>query len=96
MKNNEKILKYLFPIISVVCILAIWGISSVVVNSDLVLPSISKTIKATFSLFKDKSFYTALLSTLIRSLIAFIISFVLALILAILSNVSKNAKRFIM
>ena len=96
MKNNEKILKYMFPIISVGCILLIWGIASIMVNSSLVLPSILETLKATFNLFRDKVFYSALLSTLIRGLIAFVISFILALILAILSNVSKNAKSFIM
>jgi NitT/TauT family transport system permease protein len=95
MKQKDRLLNYVLPIMTVIGILAIWGVSSLVIDNEYILPSISQTIKEVALLFGEVSFYRALFSTLFRSLIAFIISFALAGILVILSIKTKYIEKVI-
>ena len=94
-KNEEKILNLILPTISILAVIIIWAVASSIIDSEYILPSVSKTMQEFFALFSSAEFYTAFFSTLLRSLIAFIISFVVSFILAILSIKIKNAKSVI-
>jgi len=93
MKN--KIIKGLLPFLMVVLIILFWLISSLIIDSEFVLPTPLKAISSFFELFKEKSFYVALGFTLLRSLIAFAFSFVIAFLLAFFSVRYENFKIFI-
>lgn len=94
-RNRERILNLILPAISIFAVIIIWAVASSIIDSEYILPSISKTMQEFFALFVSAKFYAAFFSTLLRSLIAFIISFFLAFILAVLSVKLNNAKRVI-
>ena len=95
MKDDEKFKKLLITIITVGTIFVLWAAAAFAVSSEYVLPSVSKTFTALFSLLKDGEFYLALSFTLLRSLIAFSLSFVIAFVLSLLSINNKTAERVI-
>ncbi|MBQ3219888.1 MAG: ABC transporter permease subunit [Clostridia bacterium] len=93
-KKNERILNLILPIVTVVALILTWAVASYKVDSEYILPSISKTLAEFFDLFKSKEFYYSFILTLLRSLIAFFVSFILAFAFAVLSvklKVLKNA-----
>ena len=95
MKDNQKFNNLLITIITVGTIFVLWAAAAFAVSSEYVLPSVSKTFTALFSLLGDGEFYLALSMTLIRSLIAFSLSFVMAFLLSLLSINNKTAERVI-
>lgn len=92
----EKILNLILPIVTVLAIILIWAVSAKTIDSEYILPSVSKTAEEFFTLLKSAEFYRSFAFTLLRSLIAFIISFVLAFTFAFLSVKVKYAKKIIM
>ena len=95
MKDNQKFNNLLITIITVGTIFVLWAAAAFAVSSEYVLPSVSKTFTALFSLLGDGEFYFALSMTLVRSLIAFSLSFVMAFLLSLLSINNKTAERVI-
>jgi NitT/TauT family transport system permease protein len=95
MKKLSKITNLILPIITVACLLLLWGIASVRAGSEYILPSVSKTFSALGEILSTSKFYIAFLYTFLRSLVAFLISFILASIMAFLANRSKSALKVI-
>lgn len=82
MKNKNKVYSIALPILTFLCIVIIWSLASNSINSEYVLPSVSKTLSALVELLGDGSFYSAFCSTFLRVLVAFILSFSLAFLCA--------------
>lgn len=96
MKDNiSKLLNRLLPIISVLCVLAVWAISAVIVGKEYILPTISQTFACLVELFGQVKFYLALAGTILRTLIAFVLSFSIASFTAIFSVKSKTFRSII-
>ncbi|MBE7083348.1 MAG: ABC transporter permease subunit [Clostridiales bacterium] len=93
--KKEKILNLILPIITVVTLILVWAVSSAVIDSEYILPSVKVTAEKFFALFTAKDFYTAFLSTLFRSLVAFVFSFSIGFILAFVSVKIKFARKVI-
>ena len=96
MKKIDKLLNYILPLLSVLCIVVLWTVAALTVDNEYVLPTVGDTVNALFKLFGEGSFYTAFLLTFLRSLIAFILSFLIACALAVLSNKSRKIEKFIL
>lgn len=95
MKKSDKILSAILTFATIAVIIAIWAISSVSINNQFILPSVSQTVSAFFSVLKSAEFYLALLGTLARSFIAFLLSFILAWFFALFANRITMAERVI-
>ncbi len=95
MKKSKLILQIALPFISIAVLLLIWSVASIIINSEMVLPSVLQTISALVTLLGKGEFYLAFFATLLRSLIAFFTSFIVAVILAIFSKRFNGFKRFI-
>lgn len=81
--KKKKALPF-FTAVIFICI--IWEIIAHIVSKPDIFPSIFYLLQNTFSLFTQKDFYLALLSTLVRGLTGFSISLFSAFLLAILAN----------
>lgn len=95
MKNKDKLLNAILPLISIVCIIVLWSSVAVVVDNSYLLPTFSQTVSVFFSLLGKAEFYRVVFGTLSRSLIAFVFSFSLALILALITNRRKVATKIV-
>ena len=84
-KKRDKILNLILPVITISCLILVWAIASIVVDSEYILPSVSQTAEEFIALFSRADFYSSFLGTLFRSLLAFFISFVLACLCAVLA-----------
>ena len=96
MKKFDKLLTVALPIITVICILALWSIGASTVNSKYILPSVIDTLEEMFVLFRTGKFLVAFSWTLLRSLIAFIVSFFIASIFAYFANKSKKIESVVL
>lgn len=94
MKNKDKILNLILPFSAIACILLLWAVAAIAVDSVFVLPSVSATCSALWSLLKTADFYRAFFMTFLRSVIAFAVSFVLAFVFAFLSKNNGKFERF--
>lgn len=95
MKKYAKILNIALPILTVLCILAVWAVAAAVTDEEIILPRPSSAFKEFFALFGKGSFYSAFFLTLLRSFIAFVISFALAVLCAFLAH-KYHAARVVM
>ena len=95
-ENQKKILDIALPLITLICIIVLWTVASISVNSKYVLPSVKETFIALIELTYKASFFIAFFLTLLRCFVAFLISFVLAFIFAILTEKFYVAKKIIM
>lgn len=91
----SKLLDKLLPLLTILVIIGVWGVSAVIINKDFILPTVTDVAKSFITLFTEKLFYASLFGTILRSLIGFICSFVLAFGLAILSVKINRADRVI-
>ena len=96
MKKYDKLLNFILPITTILCILIIWSVGAVIADSEYILPSVKDTAKEFFALFSNEKFYIALAFTTFRSIIAFLLSFSISSVLAFLSSKSKVAERLIL
>ncbi len=96
MQKKDRILNLILPIITIGCILFLWSVMAVAVNSEYILPSVADTFFALINIFGQVKFYTAFAFTLLRSIIAFTISFVIAGVCAFLAHKSKRAERVVL
>ncbi|MEG1536172.1 MAG: ABC transporter permease subunit [Clostridia bacterium] len=83
--KKQRIYNILFPLIAVIFLLIVWGVTSKIVGLELLFPSIGSAFGELGKLLGDSSFYLALANSLARALIAFVCAFVFGLALAILS-----------
>lgn len=91
----KVVLNLILPFIAIGCILLVWSLAALAIDSEYVLPTVTDTAKEFFALFVNAKFYSALLQTMLRSLIAFSISFVMAFPLAIITVKLRFADKFI-
>ena len=93
--KRERILNLILPIVTILVIILFWAVFARKIDSEYILPSVSKTVEEFLVLLKTKEFYSSFSFTLLRSLIAFIISFIMAFVLAVLSAKIKYATKII-
>lgn len=86
----SKSKKILIQFCSLFCFLIVWQILSLIVKSDLILPSPVTVFAALMQILKNAVFYKAFLFTFLRILAAFIISSILGLILGYLCSRFKT------
>lgn len=89
-KKNSKILNIALPVLTVLCILAVWSVAAAVTDEEIILPTPISVFKEFLSLFIKRTFYSALGSTLLRTFIAFFFSFSVALLCAAFSAKFKG------
>ncbi len=94
-KKSEKLISFLLPIITVICLIVIWWCFSLGVNNEFVLPDPEKSVIAMGKLLSSGEFYVSLAFTLLRSFLAFFISFITAFGLVLLSQKNQGVKNVI-
>ena len=72
--------------------LAIWQISSMIVNSEVIIPSISATIKQIVVVISEDDFYLTILNSLLRSITGFLTAVMLGVFSGVLSFCNKFLK----
>ena len=86
MKNQGRALRivgYIYPLITLGLVFAVWAIAARAVDLPIVLPSVGDTFRGLGELLGSADFYVALGWTLLRTLVGFVISLALALALAL-------------
>lgn len=91
----KKFFYNILPLFSIGLMLIIWTIISSAINNEMILPSISETIKEIINLFQDSEFLVSLLGTLLRSLVSFTVSFLIAFLFSYISHRNIFFKKFI-
>ena len=92
---KTKLVYRLLPLFSILFVIAFWWAEALIIGEELLLPSPYETFVKCVELFKEGSFYVALLNTLLRSFLAFVISFAVALTCAVIGKYSKGFSTFI-
>jgi NitT/TauT family transport system permease protein len=80
---------------SVICMLLIWKIVSLFINSGFVLPSPERTLITTFSLLTDGRFLEIAGTTVARGVICFVISGILGIATGILTGINPYFNAFL-
>jgi len=91
MKKNSKLLPY---IISIFCLILVWYVASVLINSNLILPTPVKVARTMFMLLCDSNFWKSFALTFCRILAAFFISSILGFITGYVFSKSRFVKQF--
>ena len=81
--------------LAVVFLIVLWKAGSVIIDSDLILPSPEETILSVLEIFSESNFLNIIGATVIRGLIGFAISFILALIMGVLAGVYDGFYAFL-
>lgn len=79
----------LAPLASKLLIIVVWIILSRLIDNEIILPSISSTVKDLVKIVMKPDFFQILGYSIIRSLLGFIISLAIAIIVGVLSRISK-------
>ncbi|MCF8335925.1 MAG: ABC transporter permease [Bacteroidales bacterium] len=82
-------------VLSVLFLIGFWKAGSMIVASELILPSPEQTAIAVGKLFVDEEFISIIGATILRGLIGFFISFMLALILGIAAGINESFYAFL-
>jgi NitT/TauT family transport system permease protein len=85
----------LITISSALFLIVIWKILSVVVSSEIIIPSPEKTIITLISLATRPDFWSSVFFTLLRGLTGFALAFISALPLGILSALNPSLRAFL-
>jgi NitT/TauT family transport system permease protein len=80
---------------SVICMLGVWKIVSLFINSGFVLPSPERTLITAFSLLTDSRFLEIAGTTVARGVICFVISGILGIGTGILTGVNAYVNAFL-
>jgi NitT/TauT family transport system permease protein len=94
MKNFISSNKF-YTVLSVVFLLALWKAGSMIMDSELILPSPENTILSVGELFTKANFLAIIGATVIRGIIGFAISFVLAMTFGIIAGVNSRFNAFL-
>ena len=81
--------------LSVLFLIGLWKAGSMIVSSELILPSPEKTAIAVGKLFINEEFIRIVGATILRGLVGFFISFLLALILGIAAGINDSFYAFL-
>ena len=84
-----------YTLLSVLFLLALWKVGSLIIGSDLILPSPGDTALALIDLFGDSEFLRIIWATILRGLTGFVISFLLALVLGIAAGIHEGFYAFL-
>jgi NitT/TauT family transport system permease protein len=87
--------KQYISLASVICMLIVWKIMSVHLNSDFVLPSPEKTLVTTLTLLTDSRFMATVGITISRGLVCFIISGILGIGTGIITGINPFVNAFL-
>lgn len=87
LENNKS--KYLCISIGVVAIFLIWLFASLLVNNELVIPTIKTVGEALLNLLGKGSTYKIILFTILRVLISLLLGFILGIIFGVLASLYK-------
>ena len=82
-------------LLSVLFLIGLWKAGSLIVASELILPSPEKTAIAVGELFLDETFLRIIGSTILRGLTGFFISFILAVILGMAAGINESFYAFL-
>lgn len=93
MKSKKR--KLFFYLFSILAILGAWEIVSLVVKSELIVPSPKSVFFAILKFFKNPLFYNALFATFLRVVKAFFIALALGFVLGIAAGVFPSFKIFL-
>lgn len=88
-------IKSIYYILGITFIIAIWYISSIIVNNSGIIPSISEVGYRLQEILGDKNTYLMIGNTIIKIIVTVIISSVISIILAILSLLNYRIESFI-
>ncbi len=94
MKNFISNNKF-YTVLSVIFLITLWKAGSLIMDSELILPSPENTILAVGELFTKTDFLAIIGSTIIRGVTGFAISFVLAMTLGIIAGVNSKFNAFL-
>lgn len=93
-KNKQPYTKQMYFALGIVFLIALWIILSLIINNELMLPSITKTMNSLFEIIKSRQSYVVLFSTFLRLVIGVSISVVLAFLLFVLIIWNNNVLFF--
>jgi len=79
----------IYTIISFLLLLAAWKLISLVISSEIILPSPENTAISMLDLIRTREFFIIILSSLQRGVLGFILSFVLGIFFGFLSGLSR-------
>ena len=82
-------------LLSVLFLVGLWKIGSVIIDSELILPSPESTVISVYGLFTESNFIAIIGATILRGLTGFAISFILALILGIAAGMNDGFNAFL-
>lgn len=92
--DKDKKLNYLFSVLSIAVMWAVWLIAHAIVRNEYIIPSFSDTIISIGEQFVSSRFWLSFALTIWRTIYAWLLAFVLAVIFASLSALSIRFYRF--
>lgn len=93
--DKESIKSTSFYIVGLLAIIAIWIVSSIVINNDIVLPKFINVMKSLKDLFLDGNTYLTIGNTLLKLILSVAFGFVISFILGLLSYLFEGFSYFI-
>lgn len=85
--NKKTILyNFIYPIVAIAAVIAIWAVVAAVYGKPLILPTVSDTATEFVKLFANGDFYLAALMTFVRSVACFALAACFALPLSLLAS----------
>lgn len=86
MNKNSHALNLILPLLTILAVVILWAVSSAIIDSEYILPSVMETLSSTLAVLGSGEFYRALIDTLLRCVIAFAISFLVGGVCAYFSS----------
>ena len=81
--------------LSIIFLIALWKVGSVIIDSDLILPSPGDTFLSVCKLFAEPNFAGIIGATVLRGLIGFAVSFILGMILGVIAGIHDGFYAFL-
>jgi len=81
--------------LSCVAFLIIWQVLALIINNDIYIPTIGKTLNSLKEIISDKRFYLDVFFSISRTIISFIIAFLFALILGLLAYTFRTIRNLL-
>lgn len=86
MKKKSHVLNLILPLLTISAVVLLWAVSSAIIDSEYILPSVMDTLSSALAVLGTGEFYRALIDTLWRCVIAFAVSFLVGGACAFLSS----------
>jgi NitT/TauT family transport system permease protein len=81
--------------VSVIFLILVWKAGSLIIDSELILPSPGDTLFAVVKLFGEQHFLMIIGYTILRGIAGFFISFILAILMGIWAGINDNFYAFL-